>query len=179
MKKMLLILVLSITSQVLASAVPSQPTIDVQKYQQRAIDLKNQVQQIQNNKYKDNINNKLEYNSNVKNENFSSGSIMENFDLPFAIGLFIIAALLLTWLFWPSRVATLKKSPLVSMPAVTDDEGEFDYLNSDEAIPAKIDLARAYIDMGEFSNAREILADIRHRGNSEQQQAAQSLLSKI
>lgn len=49
---------------------------------------------------------------------------------------------------------------------------------SDEAA-TKLDLARAYIDMGDHDGARDILGEVLLEGNIEQKQAAEALLSKL
>ncbi|MBV1777178.1 LysM peptidoglycan-binding domain-containing protein [Burkholderiaceae bacterium DAT-1] len=49
----------------------------------------------------------------------------------------------------------------------------------DDPVSTKIDLARAYIDMGDKEGAREILEEALKEGNEEQQGIANELLSKI
>lgn len=56
---------------------------------------------------------------------------------------------------------------------------EYDFMGSHEAIPSKIDLARAYIDMGDFKNAKETLNEVIELGNVQQQKEARDLLAKI
>ncbi|WP_414673881.1 FimV/HubP family polar landmark protein [Marinimicrobium sp. UBA4509] len=43
----------------------------------------------------------------------------------------------------------------------------------------KLDLARAYIDMGDADGARDILEEVRQEGNEQQQQEAEELLGRI
>lgn len=69
--------------------------------------------------------------------------------------------------------------PHISTHDETDIEDEYDYLGSEEGIAAKIDLARAYHDMGDIAQAREVLQDVLKVGNTEQKQAAAELLSQI
>lgn len=60
------------------------------------------------------------------------------------------------------------------------DDGELDLFGAaaDEA-STKLDLARAYIDMGDLDGAKEILLEVTKEGNSKQQQDAQALLDKM
>ena len=55
----------------------------------------------------------------------------------------------------------------------------FEFLNEEDAATTKLDLARAYIDMGDEDGAREILGEVLQEGSSEQQQAANELLAKL
>lgn len=66
----------------------------------------------------------------------------------------------------------------VAVASENDTEAEYDYLGSNEAIPAKLDLARAYIAMEDFENARKVLDEVISVGNKHQQQEARSLLEK-
>ena len=58
-----------------------------------------------------------------------------------------------------------------------DDVLEF-LADSDEAA-TKLDLARAYYEMGDYDGAREILDEVVNEGNEEQVKDAQRLLAKI
>lgn len=53
-----------------------------------------------------------------------------------------------------------------------------DFDDDDETV-TKLDLARAYIDMGEAEMAASLLEDVQTQGNPEQQREAQSLLARI
>lgn len=62
-----------------------------------------------------------------------------------------------------------------------DDDGEFDIseLSEDvDEVSTKLDLAKAYIDMGDNDGARSILEEVKAEGNDEQQQQAEELLQK-
>ena len=59
----------------------------------------------------------------------------------------------------------------------TDDA--FEFLNEEDAATTKLDLARAYIDMGDEDGAREILTEVLQEGSNEQQQTANELLAKL
>ncbi len=52
-------------------------------------------------------------------------------------------------------------------------------MNSREAVPVKLDLARAYLDMGENDSAREVLKAVVEQGNEEQRAEAEELLASV
>lgn len=56
---------------------------------------------------------------------------------------------------------------------------EYDFMGSREAIPTKLDLARAYIDMGDYQNAKDALNEVVQLGNLQQKKEAHDLLAKI
>ncbi len=55
----------------------------------------------------------------------------------------------------------------------------FDFDDEGDTASTKLDLARAYIDMGDQDGARDILNEVLTEGNSEQQQRAQAMLEEI
>lgn len=57
-----------------------------------------------------------------------------------------------------------------------DDEG---VLSDSEEMTTKLDLAQAYIEMGDNEGARSMLEEVAESGNDEQKQQAQELLSKV
>ncbi len=59
-----------------------------------------------------------------------------------------------------------------------DDDGMFSDVDGDE-IATKLDLAQAYIEMGDSDGARSMLEEIAEGGNDEQKQQAQALLARI
>ena len=61
------------------------------------------------------------------------------------------------------------------------DSSEDDFVFADDGDPmsTKLDLARAYIDMGDDDGARQILDEVIGGGNSEQQQDARELLERL
>lgn len=64
---------------------------------------------------------------------------------------------------------------------LSGDDGEFDIseLSEDvDEVSTKLDLAKAYIDMGDNDGARSILEEVKAEGNDEQQQQAEALLQK-
>ncbi len=79
------------------------------------------------------------------------------------------------------RAATLNPPEAIKPKEEENDtQCEYDFMGSSEAIPAKLDLARAYIAMEDYVAARETLAEIIGDGNSEEhRQEAKVLLAKI
>jgi pilus assembly protein FimV len=64
---------------------------------------------------------------------------------------------------------------------MSDDEmdDELDFMADADEAATKLDLARAYIDMGDSDGARDILAEVAQEGNDQQRQEAADLLSRI
>lgn len=115
----------------------------------------------------------------------------------FILGIILLILLILAWVF----VRSPKKNKLVSTThreAVIDFnpksveitqkpvekidpdlEEEYDFMSSDEAIPIKLDLARAYIAMEEYTQAKEVLTMILTRGSKQQKQEAEYLLQQL
>lgn len=60
-----------------------------------------------------------------------------------------------------------------------DMDAELDFMADADEAATKLDLARAYMDMGDNEGARDILAEVAHEGNDEQRQEAVDLLSRI
>ncbi|MNO70956.1 hypothetical protein D3C76_618570 [compost metagenome] len=69
----------------------------------------------------------------------------------------------------------------VSVSSLDDGESddEFDFLSGADEAATKLDLARAYIDMGDAEGARDILGEVIAEGNDNQQQEARELLGRI
>lgn len=59
------------------------------------------------------------------------------------------------------------------------EEGDLDLLPDVDEVSTKLDLARAYIDMGDEEGAREILEEVLGEGNESQQQEARGLLDQL
>ncbi|MNZ83589.1 hypothetical protein D3C78_1023220 [compost metagenome] len=59
------------------------------------------------------------------------------------------------------------------------DDLEFDYLGGADEAATKLDLARAYIDMGDHDGARDILDEVRKEGSDAQKQEADEMLSRL
>jgi pilus assembly protein FimV len=56
---------------------------------------------------------------------------------------------------------------------------EFDFLSDTDEVATKLDLARAYIDMGDTDGAKDILDEVRQEGSDEQKNEADSLIERI
>ena len=65
---------------------------------------------------------------------------------------------------------------LPDLEAALDDD--LDFLSDDDEAATKLDLARAYIDMGDNEGARDILQEVLEGGTDEQKQEAQNLLDQ-
>ncbi|AJE15661.1 FimV/HubP family polar landmark protein [Stutzerimonas balearica] len=63
--------------------------------------------------------------------------------------------------------------------AAASDEEDFDFFADTDEATTKLDLARAYIDMGDAEGARDILDEVLAEGNSAQQQEAREMLAKL
>ncbi|WP_068830124.1 FimV/HubP family polar landmark protein [Pseudomonas sp. BMS12] len=60
-----------------------------------------------------------------------------------------------------------------------DVDDDFDFLSGTDETATKLDLARAYIDMGDSEGARDILDEVIAEGNEGQQQEARELIAKL
>lgn len=60
-----------------------------------------------------------------------------------------------------------------------DDDSNLDFLSDNDETATKLDLARAYIDMGDSDGAKDILDEIMDEGNDQQKREAEALLSRI
>ncbi|MFE8069744.1 FimV/HubP family polar landmark protein [Marinobacteraceae bacterium S3BR75-40.1] len=59
------------------------------------------------------------------------------------------------------------------------EDEDFDFLAGTDEAATKLDLARAYIEMGDSDGARDILEEVALEGSDEQKQEAQTLLKKL
>lgn len=79
--------------------------------------------------------------------------------------------------------ADLPEIPEVTAESVTaddfDGEDDFDFLSGTDETATKLDLARAYIDMGDAEGAKDILDEVIAEGNDGQQQEAKELIAKM
>ncbi|MGE0622505.1 MAG: FimV/HubP family polar landmark protein [Pseudomonadales bacterium] len=58
-------------------------------------------------------------------------------------------------------------------------EDDFEFEDEGDSANTKLDLARAYIDMGDADGARDILKEVLDEGNSDQQQKARAMLESL
>lgn len=138
----------------------------IQQLQQRVNELHNNVVQLKKpSQFSLLLNKYIKY---IQNSRFAK---VEYFPLIFfaiAILLFIIWLIL----YWRKK--------MIQQTIESDDtKSEYDFMGSKEGIPAKIDLARAYIDMSDKESAREVLNEIIVKGNTKQQTDAKKLLKQI
>lgn len=63
--------------------------------------------------------------------------------------------------------------------AALPDDDDFDYLSGTDEVATKLDLARAYIDMGDHDGARDILDEVNKEGDQAQRREANELRSKL
>lgn len=97
------------------------------------------------------------------------------------------AAFLIVLLWLPSKkkkendVAERQEPTLENSvdPDLQDIKDEYDFMNSQEAIPAKLDLARAYMDMDDFQSAEHVLQEVIEKGNATERKQAKKLLSEM
>lgn len=69
--------------------------------------------------------------------------------------------------------------PASADPEEDDDDDELVFASEGNPVATKLDLARAYIDMGDESGARQILEEVLQEGTAEQQQEAQGLIDRL
>lgn len=62
---------------------------------------------------------------------------------------------------------------------IDEDEFDFDVESDADSAETKLDLAKAYIDMGDEDGARDILKEVLEEGTSDQQTKAQTLLEQL
>lgn len=80
------------------------------------------------------------------------------------------------WMF-DSVAISLSHNSTIATSGI--DPEEFDYLSSEEAIPAKFNLIDAYIQMNDFNSAQTVLAEIIKQGNNEQRNKAMRIMDDI
>lgn len=84
----------------------------------------------------------------------------------------------------PQSFSTARIDPAVPAKAAPSNdidaiEDEYDYLGSQEGVAAKLDLARAYIDMGDTTQAINVLNEVISNGDQDQRSKARQILSDI
>lgn len=88
--------------------------------------------------------------------------------------------------FTPEPVAEPAPAPMAADESFAEPMGgeggsgeEFDFLADTDEVATKLDLARAYIDMGDTEGAKDILDEVLQEGNDEQKQEANSLMERV
>jgi pilus assembly protein FimV len=86
----------------------------------------------------------------------------------------------------PAPAAAPAVAAAVAAPAAAADAGidlgmddEFDFLADTDENATKLDLARAYIDMGDMEGARDILQEVLSEGSAPQKDEAKGLLAQV
>lgn len=64
-------------------------------------------------------------------------------------------------------------------PFESEEDEEYDFMGSEEGLSAKLDLARAYLDMGDINAAKETLQEVITKGNDKQREQAMKMLNHI
>ncbi len=75
-------------------------------------------------------------------------------------------------------IPSSKKTP-PRLSEENDIRDEYDFMATEQAIPAKLDLARAYIDMGDSDAAKAVLQDVILNGDKPQIERAKELLFSL
>lgn len=76
-------------------------------------------------------------------------------------------------------VAAPVAAPAMAAADSTGMDDEFDFLADTDENATKLDLARAYIDMGDMEGARDILQEVLNEGNAPQKDEAKGLLAQV
>ncbi|MDF1759564.1 MAG: hypothetical protein P1U40_03405 [Coxiellaceae bacterium] len=90
------------------------------------------------------------------------------------LGASVALLLMLIWFAWPKNKPKAKP-----VRATSDSQSEYDFMATSEAIPAKLDLARAYLAMEDFDSAKGVCAEVFRKGDEQQKQQAQTILAEI
>ena len=59
------------------------------------------------------------------------------------------------------------------------EEDDIDFETDEDEVGTKLDLAQAYIDMGDMDGAEDILQEVMEEGSAEQKSAAEKLLQSL
>ena len=70
-------------------------------------------------------------------------------------------------------------APASAASSGMDNDDDFDFLSGTDETATKLDLARAYLDMGDTEGARDILDEVITEGNEDQQNEARELIAKL
>ncbi|MBV4551106.1 peptidoglycan-binding protein [Pseudomonas sp. SWRI102] len=66
-----------------------------------------------------------------------------------------------------------------ALASAGDEPEDFDFLSGTNEVATKLDLAQAYIDMGDSDGARDILGEVLSEGDATQKSEAQEMLSRL
>ncbi|MCH9644627.1 MAG: hypothetical protein K0U29_04615 [Gammaproteobacteria bacterium] len=105
-------------------------------------------------------------------------SAWEKFESQYSMAIIIaLLAVILLMLMFRKRVPSTVSANIAEDEVDTKDE--YDYMGSSEAIPAKLDLAHAYIAMEDFTAARKVLRQVIISGDEKQQAEANKMIDNI
>ena len=117
----------------------------------------------------------------VNKENIQAAALIPNghgFNSYINIGVAIL--LLLAMGIIVERFVRREKPIIIqNAPAPASTDNEYDFMGSEEAMPAQLDLARSYIAMNQFDQAKEALKVVLEKGNDEQRKIAAKLAHDI
>ena len=88
-------------------------------------------------------------------------------------GVVVLLLLLNIYSIWSARHYAAQSS------GVGELDEEYDFMGTEEAMPAKLDLARAYVQMGDAVQAREVLEEIMASKNPDYVTQAQALMKSL
>jgi FimV-like protein len=92
--------------------------------------------------------------------------------------LVLLLVLLCVWIF-RSKPAKDKVIPeMIRQEKTVKKSNKYNYISGEDIITTKLDLARAYVDMGDYTNARDILESVAKEGDAGQKSEAKLLLKK-
>jgi FimV-like protein len=99
-----------------------------------------------------------------------------------------LLVMLMAWILWGPRRALAyaqDDSTYAQDDSDEDDDAadlrdEYDFMGSEEGMPAKLDLARAYIDMGDNDSASDVLSEVMKKATQADHQAqAKAMLASL
>jgi len=79
----------------------------------------------------------------------------------------------------PAIVEHLAEPSFTEGDAAVSDESDFDFLSGSDEVATKLDLAQAYIDMGDNDGARDILGEVISEGSDGQKSEAKDMLARL
>ncbi|MBP22017.1 MAG: peptigoglycan-binding protein LysM [Alcanivorax sp.] len=79
----------------------------------------------------------------------------------------------------PAEEIASSAEPQAATGDVLGDEDDFDFLGETDENATKLDLAKAYIDMGDSEGARDILNEVISEGSDQQQAEARELMGQV
>ncbi|MBK8525016.1 MAG: FimV family protein [Betaproteobacteria bacterium] len=77
------------------------------------------------------------------------------------------------------EVAQMETVVNPALASSLESDAAFDAIGANEEVATKLDLAKAYEEMGDLEGARELLQEVLKEGNGEQQDAARAILERV